>query len=339
MNELMIETKGLTKKFGDFTAVDHIDLKVEQGTIHGFIGPNGAGKTTTMKMLIGALRPTSGTGFIKGKKIGSLESRKIFGYSPEHPHFYEDMTAFDYLVYVGRVSGMDRRTSESRSLELLNFFELKKFAYKKIKGFSAGMKQRLSLAQSMIHEPELLILDEPTANLDPEGRITIIRKLKELCKKEGITVFISSHILSELEKMVDFVTILNHGQIVAESDIQTLEKKFSGKVYLLKTSKNREVLNKLKSHDLVKHAWIDDRDVIHIIAKGDEKEFKKNVTKIILESDTTLESFTMETSDLETVFMKLVGKGEKRENIEMKKEPVLSKLFKRKHEKEAEEKI
>lgn len=311
MSELMIETKGLTKRFGSFTAVDNINLKVKKGTIHGFVGPNGAGKTTAMKMLIGGINPTSGRGFIGGNKIGSLGAKKLIGYSPEHPSFYDDMTALEYLVYVGMISGMPKKDAESKSLELLKLFELESFAHKKTKGFSAGMKQRLSLSQAMIHEPELLILDEPTANLDPEGRMSIIRKLRDLCKKRGITVFISSHILSELEKMIDDVTVLNKGQIVAESDIQTLEKKFSGKAYLLKTSKNEEVLKKLKP--VIHHGWIDDKGIIHIHTKGDEKAFKKKVLKVIMECDAALESFTVEVSDLESVFMKLVGKEERRE--------------------------
>jgi ABC-2 type transport system ATP-binding protein len=311
MNELMIETKGLTKKFGSFIAVNNINLKVKKGTIHGFVGPNGAGKTTTMKMLVGGLNPTAGVGFISGKKIGSLDAKKLIGYSPEHPNFYDDMAAFDYLVYVGKISGMSKKDVESKSLELLKLFELENFAHKKIGEFSAGMKQRLSLSQAMIHEPELLILDEPTANLDPEGRLSIIKKLRDLCKKKGITVFISSHILSELEKMIDDVTILNKGEIVIESDIQTLEKKFSGKAYLLKTSKNKEVLEKLKP--IIHHGWIDDKGIIHIHTKGDEEVFKKKVLKVIVGCDATMESFTTEASDLESVFMKLVGKEEKRE--------------------------
>jgi len=313
MSLMMIETQNLTKKFGNFTAVNNINLKVRKGTIHGFVGPNGAGKTTTMKMLTGALRPSSGTAFIKGMKIGSVESRRIFGYSPEHPRFYEDMTAYDYLVYMVKICGVEKRKGCERAIELLEWLELKEFAHKKIGEFSAGMKQRLSLAQAMIHEPELLILDEPTANLDPAGRVSIINKLKELCKEKDITVFISSHILSELEKMIDFVTVINHGQIIVESDIKTLKRKFTGKKYILKTNKNRVILNELKSSELISQAWIDNKDTIHLIAVGDEELFRKKITKIILNCGASLEKFMLETSDLESVFMQLVGKGKERE--------------------------
>lgn len=227
MNELMIETKGLTKAFGSFTAVDNVDIKVEKGTIHGFIGPNGAGKTTTIKMLVGSIRPTKGTGFIKGHRIGSFEARKLIGYTPEQPKFYGNMSAFDYVVYMGRISGMGKKDAESRASELLSWLELGGFVHKKVGGFSAGMKQRLGLVQALIHNPELLILDEPTANLDPSGRLSIINKLKSLSKEKGITVFVSSHILSELEKMVDFVTLLDKGRVVIEGDVKSLKRKLA----------------------------------------------------------------------------------------------------------------
>lgn len=176
-NGVMIQTREMTKVFGDFTAVDSINLVVKRGSIHGFIGPNGAGKTTTIKMLIGALRCTSGEGWISGHRIGSVEARQLVGYSPEHPFFYDDMAAFDYLAYMGRVCGMGRGDANRRTNELLGWLDLEQFAESKVGGFSAGMKQRLSLAQALIHEPELLILDEPTANMDPTGRLSILDKL------------------------------------------------------------------------------------------------------------------------------------------------------------------
>ena len=326
MPEYMIETMNLTKKFGDLVAVNRINIRVKKGTIHGFIGPNGAGKTTTMKMLIGALKPTEGTAKIKGYEIGSLESRKVFGFSPEHPKFYDAMTAHDYLVYMGRVSGLDKDKASQRSVELLKWLELEDFSNKKIGGFSAGMRQKLSLAQAMIHEPELLILDEPTANLDPAGRISIIKKLVQLCKKDKVTVFISSHILSELEKMVDEVTIISHGRIVTESGVKALEAKFAGNEYLLKTSNAEKVLRSLKRSKYVHNVWADEMGTIHIVAAGDETAFKRTVAKLLAANNSALEAFGMATSDLEQVFMKLVGESEQR--IEREKASLFDKIRK-----------
>ena len=124
MSDNLIETTNLTKRFGDLVAVNSINIKIKKGTIHGFIGPNGAGKSTTMKMLIGALKPSSGTGLIKGSKIGSLETRKVFGFSPEHPKFYDNMNSYDYLVYIGRVSGLGGKKSKERAKELLEWLDL-----------------------------------------------------------------------------------------------------------------------------------------------------------------------------------------------------------------------
>ncbi|RLF40385.1 MAG: ABC transporter ATP-binding protein [Thermoplasmata archaeon] len=308
-----IETNGLTKVFGDLIAVDHIDIKIKEGTINGFIGPNGAGKSTTMKMLIGALRPTDGSGTIKGYPLGSMESKQFLGYSPEHPKFYEDMTAHKYLVYMGMICGLSKQRATARTSELLKWLNIEDFAEKKIRGFSAGMRQKLSLAQSMIHEPEILILDEPTANLDPAGRFSIIENLKELSRENKITVFISSHILAELEKLVDEVTLINHGKIVVESDVTSLKKKISGNRFILKTSDNKKILSDLEARGYIKYGEIDENDVIHVVAEGDESQFKKNITEVILKNDVWLEKFNLETSDLESVFMQLVGEGEEKQ--------------------------
>ncbi|UCD04143.1 MAG: ABC transporter ATP-binding protein [Candidatus Woesearchaeota archaeon] len=331
-SEYLIETQNLTKRFGDLTAVNKINIKIRKGTIHGFIGPNGAGKTTTMKMLIGALKPTEGSATIKGYKIGSLESRKIFGFSAEHPKFYEDMPAFDYLVYMGRVSGLSKQEADQRAMNLLKWLDLDDFANKKVGGFSAGMRQKLSLAQAMIHKPELLILDEPTANLDPAGRLNIIKKLLSLCKKEGVTVFISSHILAELEKMVDEVTIISHGTIVTESGVKDLKAKFAGNEYLLKTSNTKEVLSALKKNKFVHDAHVDERDTIHIMATENEAAFQREISKVLASNNAALEAFGIASSDLERVFMELVGESEQRMEGEKKsfKSKILGKFRRKK---------
>ncbi len=312
MTEYMIETANLTKRFGDLIAVNGISIKVKTGTIHGFIGPNGAGKSTTMKMLIGALHPSDGGGTIKGHPIGSIEARKLLGFSAEHPHFYENMNARDYLVYIGRVSGLGGRRAGERASELLKWLDLSEFSGKKVGGFSAGMRQKMSLAQSMIHEPELLILDEPTANLDPAGRLSIIKKLRELCREKKMTVFISSHILSELEKMVDDVTIISHGKVITESGVKDLETKFAGNEYLLKTSDIEKVMGSLRGRKFVHKVWKDEGGTMHIISSGDEGDFKRGVAKVVASNNAALDAFGMATSDLEQVFMKLVGESDQK---------------------------
>jgi ABC-type multidrug transport system ATPase subunit len=304
-NNLMIETRELTKAFGDFVAVDGIGLRVSEGSIHGFVGPNGAGKTTTIKMLVGAIRSTKGTGFIKGYPIGSVAARKVIGYSPEHPSFYADMTALDYLIYMARVSGVERDGAR-KAAELLDWIELGRFVDTKVGGFSAGMKQRLSLAQALIHEPELLILDEPTANLDPTGRMTILDKLKQLSHERRVTIFISSHILSELEHLVDSVTLINRGQIAAEDSMEHLRKIFSQNHYLLKTSRNESVLEAMKSKAYLQESWLGTDGFIHLISE-DSTALKQGVMEAITQTRVLLEHFSQEEVTLESIYRRTMG--------------------------------
>jgi ABC-type multidrug transport system ATPase subunit len=304
-NNLMIETRELTKAFGDLVAVDGIDLRVGEGSIHGFVGPNGAGKTTTIKMLVGAIRSTKGTGFIKGYPIGSVAARKVIGYSPEHPSFYGDMTALDYLIYMARVSGVERDGAR-KAAELLDWIELGRFVDTRVGGFSAGMKQRLSLAQALIHEPELLILDEPTANLDPTGRMTILDKLRQLSQERRVTIFISSHILSELEQLVDSVTLINRGQIAAEDSMEHLRKIFSQNHYLLRTSRNESVLEAMKTKAYLQESWLDADGFIHLISE-DSTALKQGVMEAISQTRVLLEHFSQEEVTLESIYRRTMG--------------------------------
>jgi ABC-2 type transport system ATP-binding protein len=305
-NNLMIETRELTKAFGDFVAVDGIGLRVSEGSIHGFVGPNGAGKTTTIKMLVGAIRSTKGTGFIKGYPIGSVAARKVIGYSPERPSFYGDMTALDYLIYMARVSGLKTDRVEKKAAELLDWIELGGFLDAKVGGFSAGMKQRLGLAQALIHEPALLILDEPTANLDPTGRMTILDKLKQLSQEQRVTIFISSHILSELEQLVDSVTLINRGQIAAEDSMEHLRKIFSQNHYLLKTSRNESVLEAMKTKAYLQESWLGADGFIHLISE-DSTALKQGVMEAISQTMVLLEHFSQEEVTLESIYRRTMG--------------------------------
>ncbi|PIU55760.1 MAG: ABC transporter ATP-binding protein [Chloroflexi bacterium CG07_land_8_20_14_0_80_51_10] len=305
-NGLMIETKGLTKTFGDFTAVDGIDLAVKKGSIHGFVGPNGAGKTTTIKMLIGSIRSTSGEGFIKGHEAGSLEARKSVGYSPEHPFFYEDMAAFDYLVYMARVCGVKRKQSQERATELLKWLDLGDFSWSKVGGFSAGMKQRLSLAQALIHEPELLILDEPTANMDPTGRLSILDKLQQLSEERKATTFLSSHILSELEQVVDSLTMINNGRIVVQGDINDLKKRFAENHFLLKTSQNEAVLETVGAKECVREGWIDAEGFIHLVSE-DGDALRREIAKAVAQNNALMEHLSEERASLQDIYRKTMG--------------------------------
>lgn len=308
-SNLMIETRNLTKTFGDFTAVDGINLAVQPGIIHGFVGPNGAGKTTTMKMLIGAIWSSRGEGYIKGCEIGSLAAKQIVGYAPEHAFFYNDMVASDYLAYMARICGIARAGARKRALELLDWLDMSNFAERKVGGFSAGQKQRLCLAQALIHDPELLILDEPTANMDPTGRISILDKLKGLCRDKQVTIFLSSHILSELEQVVDFMTMIDKGRIVVEGKMTELRRKFSGNHFLLKTSHNEIILKTIKEKELFREGWIDNEDFIHMISDS-AATLRKEVVAAIVQTGAELEHFSEERASLQDIYRKTMSMEE-----------------------------
>jgi ABC-2 type transport system ATP-binding protein len=307
-NDVMIETKGLTKKYGKLVAVNSLDVNVQKGVIHGFVGPNGAGKSTTIKLLVGAIRRTSGEGFVKGYPIGSVDARRAIGFSPERPSFYKDWTAFDYLVHMAALSGVKTAEAERRSQELLQWLDLSDFANAKVGGFSAGMKQRLSIAQAMSHKPEVLILDEPTANLDPDGRMSLLAKLKGLPQEQGVTVFISSHILSELEFLIDSVTLINKGRTVAEDSVKVMKEERSLNRYALNTSNNQAVMKALQGHASIQEMKLGNDGVIHI-SSPDMAQLQSAVMAAVTKTGSLLRNFGEEQVKLEDIYRSTMDQG------------------------------
>jgi len=306
--DVMIETKGLTKKFGKLVAVNNLDVKVQKGVIHGFVGPNGAGKSTTIKLLVGAIRRTSGQGFIKGYPIGSVDARRAIGYSPERPSFYKDWTAFDYLVHMAALSGIKTDEAERRSQDLLEWLELSDFAKAKVGGFSAGMKQRLSIAQAMSHKPELLVLDEPTANLDPDGRMSLLGKLKSLPREQGVTIFISSHILSELEFLIDSVTLINKGSTVAEDSVKVMKEEMALNRYVLNTSNNEAVMKALQGQASIQEMKLGNDGAVHI-SSPDMSQLQSAVMAAVTKTGSLLKYFGEEQVKLEDIYRSTMDQG------------------------------
>jgi ABC-2 type transport system ATP-binding protein len=219
MSETAIQTNHLTKVFkGDigkkpFTALDDLDLEVREGEVYAFLGPNGAGKTTTIKLLTRLLFPTSGSIQIAGKAIDSRKALEKVGYLPEQPSIYGYLTGREFLDFVGRIFGLDRITRQKRVKDLLALVGLGDRGDHAIRGYSRGMLQRLGLAQALMNDPQILILDEPVSNLDPIGRREV-RDIILRLKEESKTIFFSSHILSDAEMIADRVGILHQGKLV-----------------------------------------------------------------------------------------------------------------------------
>jgi ABC-2 type transport system ATP-binding protein len=306
-----IWTQHLTKIYGrgetSVMAVNKIDLSVKPG-VHGFLGPNGAGKTSTINMLIGAISITSGKAKIRGEDAGSVRARRIIGFLPQDPAFYDTMSGEQYLTYVGELSGLRRYDAKQKALELLEKLELMKARERKIEKYSEGMKQRIGIAAALIHDPELLILDEPTSNLDPIGRKSIVKDIKELSKTAS--VFVSSHILSEIEQMCEKVTMINKGKIVLADTIQNIKKMHSLKGGLssvvLSTSSNEKIIQQLKEKDFIDNVWIDENDKkIHIMSKDIEK-LQKAIPKMIIDNDVILREFHQPETSLQDIFIEIM---------------------------------
>jgi len=219
----MIETKNLTKNYGTLTAVDDLNLTIKDGDIFGFIGPNGAGKTTTMRILVTLLEPTRGSAFINGLDVrkDGKKVRRLVGYMPDFMGVYDDLKVFEYLEFFAAAFGIDRKKRKSIVEGVLELTDLESKKSATVDSLSRGMQQRLGLARVLIHDPKVLILDEPASGLDPRARIEIRELLREL-KRMGKTIMISSHILSELEEICDHVGIIEHGRLVFSGTLEEI---------------------------------------------------------------------------------------------------------------------
>lgn len=228
MSDCIIETRGLTKRYGDQVSVSNLDLHVQKGRIYGLLGRNGAGKTTTMKMLLGLTAPTSGTVFLFGQPLKGNETRILphIGSLIESPGFYPNLTGTENLQIFARLRGLKSPNYIKSAMELVNlpYRDKKRYAQ-----YSLGMKQRLAIALAVMHDPELLILDEPINGLDPIGIAEVRDFIRALCEERGKTILISSHILSEIALLADDIGIIDHGVLLEEESLVELEQK-NGKV-------------------------------------------------------------------------------------------------------------
>lgn len=230
--QVIIEARSLTKKYKDLVALENLNLQVQRGEIFGFLGHNGAGKTTTVNILTTLLAPTSGSATICGFDIAgdSLEVRRKIGYLPENVKFYEDLTAFENLDFFAKLSGLRRPAEKIRTT--LKFLEFQGFEHKKMGEFSKGMRQRIGIAQAIIHDPEVLFLDEPTSGLDPMGIKNLREVIIRLNREKNLTIFMNTHLLSEVSKTCTTIGVLNHGRLIYKDSLENTLKKFKDDVSL-----------------------------------------------------------------------------------------------------------
>ncbi len=314
-DDAVVRTQGLTKSYGSFDAVQALDLVVPRHSIFGFLGPNGAGKTTTMKMLLGLIRPSAGSGSVFGLDItkDSPDIRARIGYLPQDPRFYEHMTARQTLRFAaGFFFSGPEAAIEQRIEDMLELVGLSDKADRPVKGFSGGERQRLGIAQAQLHEPELLILDEPAAALDPLGRRDVLAILEGF--RATTTVFYSTHILDDVQRVSDTVCILNKGAIVAQGPIAQLLTGSGGVAFSVEVQGDADRARAA----LLEQPWVEDATVSSgtdsatlRVEVSDAETAESQLQRVLLADDAlVIKHFTRETADLEDVFVQLIEGGD-----------------------------
>ena len=303
----MIRVENLTCIYGDRPAVKDISFNIEKGEIVGFLGPNGAGKSSTMRMITGYMMPTSGTAFVAGCDMtrNSLEGRRQIGYLPEAVPLYDDMTTQNYLRYIGRLRGLDRATTEKRGDEVIEICALGEYRNELLSKLSKGYRQRTGLAQSIINDPEVLILDEPTIGIDPIQMAQTRSLIKYL--GENRTILLSSHILPEVSAVCERVIIINKGEIVAQDSIESLSSKVSGdqQLRLRVRGPAPEVSDALGAIDGVCAAQF--KDPFHVVQVEPGQELQGAVIAAVGANGWELLSLESVEMSLEDIFLQLTG--------------------------------
>ncbi|HOV38556.1 MAG TPA: ATP-binding cassette domain-containing protein [Spirochaetales bacterium] len=312
----MIEAKDLVKRYGPHTAVDHVSFKINQGEIVGFLGPNGAGKSTTMNILTGYLSSTEGTVTVDGMNIleQPLEVKKRIGYLPENPPLYPEMTVKEYLVFAGEIKKVPKEELNGRIEEVMQTVGISDVAGRLVKNLSKGYKQRVGLAQAMIGKPDILILDEPTAGLDPKQILEIRHLIKELGKEH--TVILSSHILPEVSAVCKRVLIMNEGKIVADDTPENLAKRLLGGSHLLLRVDGSEAqvesaLKKIPDLQNLSFRESQEAGTVEVVAEAaKDKDIRRDVFKALSAAGLPILMMRSLDMSLEEIFLHLTTKEE-----------------------------
>jgi ABC-2 type transport system ATP-binding protein len=310
--ECVIDTRGLSKTYKGVNALQPLDLQVQKNTICGFLGPNGAGKSTTIKLLLGLARPTSGTATVFGQDIirNSTDIRRRIGYLAQDPRYYDYMTARETLRFTARFfySGPSKMI-EDRIQQTLELVGLEDKAERAIKGFSGGERQRLGIAQAQINYPDLLILDEPAASLDPIGRRDVLEVMERL--RKHTTIFYSTHILEDVQRVSDTVAILNRGRLIAQAPIEELMSGGGDLVYSLTVRGD----GKTAQSSLAEQPWVSSVSTVPSngstsiqVKVTDEKIAESELLRLVLiDAQTIVTEFGRKKHNLEDVFLEIVS--------------------------------
>ena len=295
----IVKTAGLTKAFGKEKAVVDLDMNIKKGEIYGFLGPNGAGKTTTIRMLLGLMKPTSGAIHIFGKDLKKerINILKRVGSLVENPSYYPHLTAYENLEALRIILGAPK----ARILEVLDIVRLSNVAHKKVKGFSLGMKQRLGIAASLLNQPDLLILDEPTNGLDPSGMIEVRNLIKRLPSEYGMTILISSHLLAEIDQIATTVGVITKGKMIFQDSIEVM-RQFAKKNISLKVDHGEKAWRSLLEKG-IKAQY--DNGLILLSQRSDEKIAE--VVRMLVKDGFSIYRVEEEKRSLEDIFLQMTN--------------------------------
>lgn len=306
--ENILEIKGLCKAYKDVKALDGLSLSIPKGRVLGFIGQNGAGKTTTLRLLTGLSKPDSGQITVCGQKVvfGSLSTNKYIGFLPDVPEFYGYMRPMEYLTLCGRLYGMAPGDIAAESKRLLSLVGLEG-ANRKIKGFSRGMKQRLGIAQALIHRPQLLLLDEPTSALDPIGRREVLNIIASL--KGEVTVMFSTHILSDAQSVCDDICVMHKGKAVLTGSVEDIRTRFGTQnisIRILQQERLEELALRLQALPGVTKSAVAKEELL--LTCTYPYEIFKGLCPLLAEMGIYLKGLELQQASLEEVFMEVTGK-------------------------------
>ncbi len=313
----MLQIKNLSKTYGKFTALDNLNLTIGKGQIFGFVGPNGAGKTTTMKIVAGLLKPDSGQVYLDGieQQTHIKEFKEKIGYMPDFFGVYDNLKAMEYMEFYASIYGIEGEKARKLGLELIDLVGLTDKADTYVDSLSRGMKQRLCLARSLIHNPEFLILDEPASGLDPRARYDMKEIIKEL-NKRGKTILISSHILPELSQMCTNIGIIENGKMMVSGTVEEImaTRGTASPLVMRFTEGQENGIEVLKKNRLVENVTIKDNSV-SILFKGNEEEEAMLLADMI-KNGAYVSYFSREESNLESLFIQITDHTDGESNEE-----------------------
>lgn len=319
----IIELKRLSKKYGDFTAVGGLDLDIYPGEVYGLLGPNGAGKTTTILMMLGLTEPTSGVARVCGIDAtrNPMQVKRKVGYMPDDIGFYDDRTALDNLLFTARLNRLPMDEARHRAGLLLERVGLAEAAGKRVGKFSRGMRQRLGLADVLIKRPQVIILDEPTLGIDPEGVRELLALIRELSRNEGLTVLLSSHHLHQVQQICDRVGLFVRGKLIASGDIETLSRELdSTPTYRVELSVSpwtpalEQALRAVPGVDRLETSD-DARPGAVTVALSGEGDVPAELAGVVLGQGAALHALTPRTYGLDDIYHRYFEGGDARERL------------------------